>query len=821
MCTVIQCVELSRLLECDIQYDVFKTITIANCSNRGLTSIPKNIPSHISVLDLSLNELSEIDTNSFVNYTDLQVLNLTKNQLNSLSRKAFKGLSKLSVLDMSHNKLDLSQEYSAELFLPIQNLTTLDISNNMNQSGDVTGFNYPDHAISVLRELSFLAIDIMPTPKFGSGFSRITNLKELHFQSCYLKRLENKTFLTFSSSVEVLTLRNCLLYFVTTEVDVLLPFPNLRVIDFSGTFMHLKPALQLLNPYRYANMTTINFGRVSYPIRDSSDLPFSLTITSDIIKHLKTICVKNLDLSENGIVEYEPGSLFSFDHPECLRHLLFKGNRFVLYNLEKRDELNLFFKKAIRLKYLDYSFNAVNYNIKKSLTSNVNLGSSEASYVFLPTSLETLDISYTVLNTVPAVWLIVPENNNLTFLDISYSNTTLFMSIPNIQLTTFISAGTRYDFAWHELEKFQNSSLKKIVLKNAHINNGIRTYGNRFFKDLASVVSLDISQNDIWYFTDDLLKPMSNLACLYLTQNLLSSIPVQIIGHSYIKTLDVRNNLLTSVNSTITNWADKMEELHGMTLNLDGNAFECNCDTVDFIRWIQTTKVNLDNRSYICKLSNGTVIDTLIAYNSLYDLFADCKNTMWLTLASSLLSTFVTISLLLVVYSKRWKIIFSVYGIIRRTVEREVRKSYQYDVYMSYEGEIVIWIKDVLVPKLETEWGLTLCIKDRDFLSGTSLADTEAESIQNSRSIIFLITPESKSSRDCLFELDRAKYEKITKNLERIIVITKGITIIDIPVDFSYIWNYAYLIQWPKDPGNLDDTWRKLEILVTDGFVAN
>ncbi|VDI49464.1 Hypothetical predicted protein [Mytilus galloprovincialis] len=263
-----------------------------------------------------------------------------------------------------------------------------------------------------------------------------------------------------------------------------------------------------------------------------------------------------------------------------------------------------------------------------------------------------------------------------------------------------------------------------------------------------------------------------------------------------------------------------MQELHGMTLNLDGNAFECNCDTIDFIRWIQTTKVNLDSRSYICKLSNGTVIDTLIAYNSLYDLFADCKSTMWLTLASSLLSTFVTISLLLVVYSKRWKILFSVYGIIHRTVERKVRKSYQYDVYVSYEREVVVWIKDVLIPKLEDEWGLTMCIKDRDFLSGTSLADIEAASIKKSRCIIFVITPEFKSSHDCLFELDRAKYEKITKNLERIIVITKDITITDIPVEFSFIWNYAYLIQWPNDPENLDDTWRKLSIFLTDGSVS-
>ncbi|VDI29712.1 Hypothetical predicted protein [Mytilus galloprovincialis] len=129
---------------------------------------------------------------------------------------------------------------------------------------------------------------------------------------------------------------------------------------------------------------------------------------------------------------------------------------------------------------------------------------------------------------------------------------------------------------------------------------------------------------------------------------------------------------------------------------------------------------------------------------------------------------------------------------------------------MSYEGEIVIWIKDVLAPKLEDEWGLTMCIKDRDVLIGESLLDTEAKCIKTSRYITFLITPEFKSSRDCLFELDREKYEKVTQNLDKIIIITKDIIVTDIPYEFSYIWNYAYVVQWPKEEEDLNDTWRRL-----------
>ncbi|XP_071122592.1 toll-like receptor 3 [Mytilus edulis] len=820
---IIYCYDFVQASDCDIKYD-FKEkeeVKIADCKNKGLNFIPQDLPGDIEVLDMSFNRLQIIGNNSFVNYRDLQEIYLSRNQLRYLSNKSFQGLHKLTILDMSGNILNLSKVYSTDLFHQIKNLTKLDIRRNMPQPiGFVTDYNYPDHAFGILTELSFLGIDMKPLPHFGSGFGHMTTLKELHFESCYLVHLSNKTFERFSSSVEQLSIRNCRLHFVVTEYNALLPFPNLHVIDFSGTFMHLKHALQLLHPYRNANISTINFGHVSDISIDSADIPYVTTITVDIMKHLKTICVENLDLSQNGIIDYEPGSLFSFDHLECLQHISFKENRFLLASEKNLNEIKHFFYRTVRLKSFDYSYNTVNYFKHNSVSSNSDLNCSFHSCVILPKSLEKIDVSYTIANTFPEIILIVPKNNSLTYLDVSYSRSNIAIIILQIRLETFIADGVDYIFAWNQLQRSSYNTVKTIIWKNAELDNAFRLFGNRFFKSTRSVESIDISGNSIWYIPDDLFKPMPNLTNLSLSKNSLQAIPVQLSDHAKVQTLDVRKNRLTSVSSAIRGWADKMQELHGMTLHLTDNAFECNCDNIDFIRWIQTTKVNLDSRSYKCKLSNGTVIDTLIAYNSLYDLFADCKNTMWLTFASTLLSTFITISMLLIAYSKRWKIIFSIYGVIRRVVERKVRKCFQYDVYISYEGDIVIWIKNVLIPKLETEWGLTMCIKDRDFLSGPSQADNEAESIQNSRSIIFLITPEFISSPDCKFELDRAKYERITKNLERIIIITKDVAITDIPVEFSYIWNYAFIIQWPNNLEDLNDTWRKLRMFLTDGLIT-
>ncbi|CAC5425721.1 unnamed protein product [Mytilus coruscus] len=220
---VIQCDEISRSSDCDIKY-VFNGnlgVKIADCKNRGLQFIPQDLPWDINVLDMSSNQLKSIENSSLISYTHLHELNVRKNQLKHLSDKSFQVLHNLAVLDMSHNLLDLSYTYSAELFFPIQHLTKLDIRSNMPQPENYDKeFDYPDHAFGVLRELTFLGIDMMPVPIFGSGFSPMKKVRKLYFQSCYLVRLSNETFQKFSSSVKEFYLRNCRLNFVKQKMTL-------------------------------------------------------------------------------------------------------------------------------------------------------------------------------------------------------------------------------------------------------------------------------------------------------------------------------------------------------------------------------------------------------------------------------------------------------------------------------------------------------------------------------------------------------------------------------------------------------------------------
>lgn len=84
---VFACVFLSILWN-NIQPTVENKIT-ANYSGHLLTEVPKNIPVHTHILDLSHNSISEITNFRFTSLSDLQVLNLSHNLITGLKVQGY------------------------------------------------------------------------------------------------------------------------------------------------------------------------------------------------------------------------------------------------------------------------------------------------------------------------------------------------------------------------------------------------------------------------------------------------------------------------------------------------------------------------------------------------------------------------------------------------------------------------------------------------------------------------------------------------------------------------------------------------------------
>ncbi|XP_078683666.1 uncharacterized protein LOC144917455 [Branchiostoma floridae x Branchiostoma belcheri] len=97
----------------------------ASCSN--LASIPQNLPTGITLLDLAGNHITTISQSDFSRYGNLTRLILGDNHIATISTRAFYNLSDLRVLHLDGNRLS---NCSADMFTGLGNLQELWLENN-------------------------------------------------------------------------------------------------------------------------------------------------------------------------------------------------------------------------------------------------------------------------------------------------------------------------------------------------------------------------------------------------------------------------------------------------------------------------------------------------------------------------------------------------------------------------------------------------------------------------------------------------------------------------------------------------------------------
>ncbi|KAK0077767.1 hypothetical protein PV325_003479, partial [Microctonus aethiopoides] len=99
-----------------------------DCSDKKLTSIPKELPIYTSTLLLGNNDIEKIKAeNLFEKLPELQHLDLRRNKITRIEATAFKGAHKLTELLLSDNKL---REVHNKMFNGLVNLKTLNLTAN-------------------------------------------------------------------------------------------------------------------------------------------------------------------------------------------------------------------------------------------------------------------------------------------------------------------------------------------------------------------------------------------------------------------------------------------------------------------------------------------------------------------------------------------------------------------------------------------------------------------------------------------------------------------------------------------------------------------
>nr|XP_056721917.1 immunoglobulin superfamily containing leucine-rich repeat protein-like [Euleptes europaea] len=163
---------------------------IADCSYKDLRAVPAGLPSNATTLTLSVNRITSLREDSFVDVANLQGLWLTYNEISTIGKGTFGFLAQLKNLDLSHNHITDFPWWD------LQNLTALELlklSNNRLEK-------VPLEAFSMLKDLRSLWLND----------NRLTVLSEGTFDSMPLLSLLQINNNPFNCSCKVWWLKRWL-----------------------------------------------------------------------------------------------------------------------------------------------------------------------------------------------------------------------------------------------------------------------------------------------------------------------------------------------------------------------------------------------------------------------------------------------------------------------------------------------------------------------------------------------------------------------------------------------------------------------------------
>jgi hypothetical protein len=543
------------------------------------------------------------------------------------------------------------------------------------------------------------------------------------------------------------------------------------------------------------------------------------------MRYLKTICVSQLYLHDNNIVDFVANSLFSFEKPHCIEHINVAGNRFGFSHIEPIDEIWKLCASFTKIKTFDFSYIPFTFINDKLIDNSQGGKNNTLAYhdkedddpklceslrnknftILLPKSVEYIRISH-IMGAAAVPNLILKDGENLRKVDMSYFQFRCFpiFLLDNTDHLEYLDISGIPCKQYYDRNEFQLlRNVKTLIMKNVFLYQAMMR-GKNILKFAPKVENLDLSNNGMRMISFDYFKNLQHLVNLKLSENNFRQIPGGVTQLPELKSLNIIFNRLYTIPNKLTTWFDQQQRKHGeFNLSININELYCSCENRDFVLWLGTTKVSLDkNGNYSCRLRNGTLVATSIILEQFHDLFSHCDAITWLRIGIIIIISFFVIFIpVTVIFNFRWRITIFVYRTFRKFIENSMNLTYTYDVYVSYGYNGYPWVTEVLLTTLEKKWNLKICLEDRDFASqaGRSNYDLIANAINNSRHIIFFITSDFMTKSFAGYEIDQAKTAKMAHTLQQIIVITHDVNVDDIPTELRFIWSDVSLLNWPSE----------------------
>ncbi|XP_033745297.1 toll-like receptor 2 [Pecten maximus] len=762
------------------------------CSGCQLEVVPQNLPTNTVMLNLRNNHLRALYRRYFLKLPTLKTLILSMNALSVISPGTFDDLVNLEYLDISENHLT---EFSIEsaFFLNLKNLKVL----NLQMNDFHFGKTYPENALSCIPQLESLVLDIFEGFHFGNGFLNLTKLTYLKFHFIGNERISflNSSFLGLQRS----NISHLHIDFPIRklEINFLSPLSKLKTLTLnSESKMTIHDVLRSLYGLRGRTMESLQLS--SNYVKHTGIVHL---IKSDIL-HLGTICVRKLELAENGIGTISQEAVLSWTRRDCIEILDLSRNQ--SYNAQFLFLINLF--PSITYLYVSY--------MGSEPLRKRNIQFEEHRIFFVPISLIYINAShYPIINGVSNITF---ANNSIQILDISFPTKHPSCSSGFVEGLVHMKELdlSGWDCSNPRIEMFSEmQNLLRLEASHCKLKSTLESNKPSLFKGLFNLSFIDISSNNLNRLNINIFKDqVESLKSLILAWNQMERLPTEVLQRlSVLETLDISNNLITTLRSSELDILDSLRlKSNKFRIDLFGNPLVCSCDTLDFLSWISTTE-NVYNKGMLkCIMSGGTQIK-MEEFLTTFEEFQDsCVSRLWLII-SVVLS--ITLFVCGVFAREAWRRRVWLRVKCRQPLEHN---QFQYDIFICFCDEDSGWTANTFIPWLnETEF--EYCFDDKSFKPGRDIADNIMDSIDSSRQTVFVVSCTFLEREWTMFTMKLASVYSFREGRENmnIIILLNDIKKSEFPKLIRINWDLIRPLRWPNE-NNTDREkpkelfWKKL-----------
>jgi len=797
---------------------------IINCTSIGLMFIP-TLPKIATCVDLSKNNISiVIFATAFDGMTELRELDLSDNPLTYIPTNLFHGLRNLRKLVIRNSLLYKQKDLVLDsLLIGLSSLShfsfTFMLPENTKFSPIPCGLKHDDNQpfgkVDSLQTVEVLEIDSALLKWKTVNSSNIINYhaKSLNLINgfvCHYGYLERENFKNMP---------------LLEDLVIYIPVMNSRISrQFVASQKHLKKLAILGQNAPYGN---------------AEDLIYNITASVSNLHNLSVLIINNIS---NGIRQkfYCRDDIYNLTKLTSLTHISIVGNSLSFDDWSECDTFPASLK-VLNLRYNCLSSSDIKYQIlsnnrqiemldageqssctfmNRFRTSNSSRGRRYdngdrhqyrlKSLIFTNSS-EALDFGYDT-----------DRYDHLKYLDLSLNNRNPSTIIPHYfssfrpNLVHFKMSNSRIvDLEMHSFSNF--SKLEYLDLSSNMLGN-MECRLSDSLSSLISLKELGVANNRIQCIQPDIFHHMENIERVNLSLNEIHTFDAELDKTKTLKYLDLSNNRLQTLSESSRRQLNRLAGTHTIQGDLSDNVLLCTCETIDFLQWMKTTKVDLIKRDkYACSYSNSSITHLNNILHIIDHLNSQCESKIAFIVSVSAISAFVLVCTCgILSYKFRWKIRYLYYKakikIPYKTIGHGYEQIFEYDIFISYSSEDNKIARQGAIDEFEIKRNIHACIHERDFLVGESIALNISRGIRSSKRTVLFISTSFLASEWCMYELNIARMESLhTERKVILVVMLENIANRTLPVDVLDLINTYTYLEYPRHgtKADIDVFWDK------------